>query len=673
MSGTFTTTIASYLFLDLKWSVLSQDIPNNRSRVRLTLELRHTGSGIWFSAPKNGVLQGSSFTYTSGFSGSGTRVLQTRDIWVNHNSDGTRTQNFNATFDLNITYQGTYRGRQSVSGNATLPTIPRSSEVTAFSMASNLQISTGNSVNVRLNVYSDSFRFDVALRYGSTTIATWNNQNFTHNTSRSLSLSTGQVDDLLSAMRNTTSGTVTIRVQTKSGSGGSNIGSVQTRNATATVHSNVTPTATGLSVSIRGDGRDKTINHYVQGISRADASFTGSARGGAGVSSRSIVIRRQSDNGNTHTINSGSGSTGTLSLSGTYSVVATVTDTRGRTASTSDTFTVQSYTSPRITNFRVHRDTETPTTVSVNRSGSHSPISGSLNPLSIIIESRQGSGNWEEVDTSTNTTGSFSGSFTHSVYEVTLSYDFRIRITDSFNNSAEAVDTVSTQKVLFDKHKDIGIGIGKIHEQGALDIAEGVFFSGVQQDLSLTDLPDGDGSKAYWANLTNGTYMCRPDTIPEQPRNWLYITVINNGGTCWLTAQGIGSGQHQMWKTNFNTSSPESQAFEWKEVMEGEFGSNSNGEWIRYSNGIQVCWNMNSTTRTQDAQNGDVYWTGAELDFPASFVGVPSVSVISRRRSGGVQWAGIRNLGASFVELYMIGATTSTGANAGYIAYGRWY
>lgn len=143
-SGSNTTTIASYLFLDLSWQDIETDVAGNRTKVRLTLQLRHTGTGVYFSTSKSGVLHGTSFTYTGGFNGTGTKTLSTRDVWVTHNSDGSKSQTFTASFSLNITYSGTYRGTSSVSVTASLDTIPRASSLTAFSMGNSLQINTTN-------------------------------------------------------------------------------------------------------------------------------------------------------------------------------------------------------------------------------------------------------------------------------------------------------------------------------------------------------------------------------------------------------------------------------------------------------------------------------------------------------------------------------------------------
>ena len=135
-------------YLRISWSILNQDIPNNRSRVRLQLILVSPNS-LYFSASKTGSNNGSSFTYTGGFSGTGTRTLNTRDIWVNHNSDGSRTQSVSANFNIAVTWSGSYLSSLSVSGNMSLDPIPRASTLSSFSIGSALKPSTANTPGER--------------------------------------------------------------------------------------------------------------------------------------------------------------------------------------------------------------------------------------------------------------------------------------------------------------------------------------------------------------------------------------------------------------------------------------------------------------------------------------------------------------------------------------------
>lgn len=353
----------------------------------------------------------------------------------------------------------------------TLNTIPRGSTLSSFSVANHLKPNTSNTVNLSITRQSSSYTHDIQLRDGSTVLQTWTGQG----TPSTLTIDSSTVNTLLSRMSNVTSRTLTLRVQTKSGS--SNIGGTVSKTATATVHSDVKPTATSLSVSISGSGRDKTIGKYVQSISKVYASFTGSATGGATVSSRKIVVRRKSDSGNSQTINSGSGTTANpVALSGTYTAIATVTDSRGRSASTSTDFTVHAYSPPKVTSFTAVRDSSTPTTVNIGAYGTWRTLGGD-NPITIVL--KRGSTTIQEVtEVHTGTTGTVSWALNDTGRSVTSSYTYTLALTDTFGNSASASASVSTQRVVLDIHKNEGVGIGKIHEKGVLDVEGNSYFEG---------------------------------------------------------------------------------------------------------------------------------------------------------------------------------------------------
>lgn len=630
-------------YLRLAWNIVSQDIPNNRSRVRLQLILVSPYS-LHFSASKTGSNNGSSFTYTGGFSGTGTRTLNTREIWVNHNSDGTRSQSVSGSFNIAVSWSGSQLNTISVSGSMNLDTIPRASEITAFSMGGSLQESSSNLVNVRLNVYSESFRFDVSLRYGSTTIATWNNQNFSHNSSRSLSLSSTQVNNLLSVMRNTSSGTVTIRVQTKSGSAGNNIGSLQTRNATANVHSNVHPFSSQPSASISGSGRDSTINRYVQNVSRvAMSASTFTAGYGATITSRTLIIRHSSGTQVERSEHNGTSATSpTLRRSGTYNIYSQITDSRGRSyTSGARQITVQEYAEPVIRGFRADRLEATPTSVDIRREGNHSSLGG-LNPADIVASYRTLNGNWQEISHASlpnHTSDSFGATPTSTGHSVTESFEFRLLVTDSFNNTAEATATVSTQRVVLDVHKNEGVGVGKIHERGVLDVDGEAHFAGDLfvngTNLSrLVSFASAEGiptpiedTSTFWQSLPQGSYFVGQNQIPNQPSSW---------GIMVHTTQNFGSGSDftTMWYSQssgriFRKSGNRTVNTSWLQI-DSSSGSNSNGNWVRMGDGTQMCWYRQFRIETDPASSSRL--SGVWV-FPMSFVDHSDLSITGTRRS----------------------------------------
>ena len=398
--------------IDIEYTY-TQSIPNNATTLTVKAYVVKTNSSYY--SYNNGVnfrltVAGSSINHNWSFNFSkmtlNTRYLITSTTrTLSHNSDGTHGNVSVSVYSAtNTSGLGTISGSTSIS----IPTIPRASSLNSFSFASSLQIGTPVTINLSISRKSSSFTHDIQLMDGSTVLQSWNGQGVP----TSLTVSASTVNTMLSRMSTVTSKTFTLRVQTKSGS--SNVGSAVTRNATASVHSSVTPTASGLNVSVYGSGRDKTINKFVQNISRVTASFTGTARGGATVSSRKIVIRRASDGSNSQTINSGSGTTsGKVTLSGTYEAIATVTDSRGRSATQRITFTVHAYSPPKITSFTAVRNSATPTTVNIGRYGSWSALGGD-NPITIVI--KRGSTTIQNV---TGTSGTVSGTLVDTGRSVT--------------------------------------------------------------------------------------------------------------------------------------------------------------------------------------------------------------------------------------------------------------
>ena len=470
-SGTFTSTRSGTRpWLTLAWSRAETDIAGNRSKIRLVLRL-HSSYRINFSANKTGALHGESFTYTGGMSSSGSVIVRQRDVWITHNADGSKTQSFSGNFNLNITWSGVYTGNITVSGNAVIDAIPRASALTAFSLPTHFQANTAVNLNYTVDRKSSSFRHQFQLRDGSTTVAQWDN--IDHNGSDTLNISAAQVNTILNRMSSVTTRSFTLRVATRSGHNGGWIGSAVTRNATGTINANVRPTATNLEISQVGN---TVTSHYLQSTSKVQARFTRSPGYGATITSSRITVSRSGDS---QTINSNSGTTArAISGSGEYTVTAVATDSRGRTNTTlATTFTGTAYSFPTISNFSAVRKMNDQTIVAITSSGNFTSLS-SGNKLTVSIQKNSG-GAWVNAGSNaTMTGGSFTENRDNTGNSEATSYTFRITITDSFGNGATSEVSVPTERVVLDIHKDEGVGIGKIHERGVLDVGGDVYVAG---------------------------------------------------------------------------------------------------------------------------------------------------------------------------------------------------
>lgn len=131
--------------LRLDVTLLSQEVGNNRSRVRLVAYMRKTGtSQVWNldPTPGNTVANGSQANHNiNGYDGRNSSgpwyLVNPRDVWVGHNSNGQKTASFSAYHNAS---NSPYLTTASTSLNYTLPAIPKPPSV-----------STSNPTNIGLD------------------------------------------------------------------------------------------------------------------------------------------------------------------------------------------------------------------------------------------------------------------------------------------------------------------------------------------------------------------------------------------------------------------------------------------------------------------------------------------------------------------------------------------
>lgn len=611
-------------YLTLQWDVLQTDVANNRSRVRLILRL-HADYRVQFSASKSGVLQGSGFSYTRGANGTGSWELRRQEVWVSHNSDGSKTQNFSGSFNIAISFSGTYITSLSVGDNITLPVIPRASTLSAFSFNAHLKNDTANQINYTVDRKSDNFRHHIELRYGNTTIRTWDN--ISSNGVSTLPLTTTEVNNLMARMSTLTARALTLRVRTRSGNNGSWIGSAVSRNATATIHEDVKPSVWGLGVSIEGNAHAKNnVKGFVQNISKVSCGFARSGTGGAWIRSSLIEIRKSSGGADYQSINSNEGIfPRVVALSGQYQARGTATDSRGRSNSTGWTdlsnFDVLAYSAPTITEFKTSRQTNTPTTVDIRRYGNHSELGGN-NELIVRLQKRaSGTSSWSNVVPDFVTSNMGFGSTVESTgNSVVSSYEFRLYVFDQFGNSAEQISTVSSQRVVLDVHKNEGVGIGKIHERGVLDVDGEVYLNGKVMALgglgfedtrSVNDQPQHIPPKALSFAFKNSSTV----GSPAERANPTYAHILNIAG--WTSSEPSGGYPMQMsigaQGISLRQGTSATAWGPWSSLVSVESGYNANGGWIRFNNGFQMCWSTVNLVYA-DPSHLELYW-----NFPKEF------------------------------------------------------
>lgn len=470
-SGTIQQAITTGYRIQIAWTVDSQSVANNTSTVTAKVQLVSTGSSytIVSSATKSGSLTINGTKYTFNFSaalsGSQTKTLFTKTVTVAHNADGAKTCAFSATCGINVTLSGTYYGNVTASGNGTFNTIARASTIS--SVTASVAVNGTNAVTVAITRASSSFTHTVVFTFGSYSKTT---------TGVGTSTSYAIPQSWLNAIPNGTSGTAKVTVTTYSGS--TKIGSAVSKNFTLTVPSTIVPTISAVTLAEGVSGLAAQFGGYVQAKSKLSVKITA-----AGALSSTIKTYKTVVQGVTFT--GASITSGVLMHSGTSTVTITVTDSRGRTASTTRSITVIPYASPKIISFQGFRSLANGTEnyegtyVNAGVNFSISPVSNK-NTASYTLEYK--------LQTATTWTALTSGSVyalnsniisASGVFSTERSYDIRLTVKDYFTTVTSVFD-IPTAFTLLDFNKSgKGLAFGKVSEkENAMEIAMDVEFIG---------------------------------------------------------------------------------------------------------------------------------------------------------------------------------------------------
>jgi microcystin-dependent protein len=490
----------------LEYTLNSQDTVNNVSNVTINQYLYRTDG---YAASQYNLNSTNSWqeSINGGQVTSGSGSIDTRNgAWaplgswtgnVGHNSDGTLAITLSGSFSMgNTTLTG-----GSVSGSWTLPTIPRASTITTFP-----NFNIGDTIAIVIDKKSVAFTQDISLYVGATFVGARTNVANSYN----LVLTSPEQDIIYNAIPNSTSVAVTLYCLTYSG--GTQIGSTQGKGATASVASSVVPTITSVTAAETVSAVSTAIGAYVQNLSKIQATINGAAGAKSStISSYQIVIDGVS-------YVTSPATSDLINKSGSISITGTVTDSRGRTASKSITVNLLAYAVPNVTGFTISRANSDGST---NPMGTYAKVvsTGSVqslingvekNTLTYTLYSRlRGAVPWTTAKVATLIAG-LSLNLTNTIagYAATSSYDFRLDITDKFNTTL-SLNLLSTGQVTMSWGNN-GVGIGKIWQQGGLDVKGYVYEDDVRlrTPSGIINPFAGGSAPAGWL-LCDGTAISR--------------------------------------------------------------------------------------------------------------------------------------------------------------------
>ena len=473
-----TVWASAYYSIDVQWDYC-QDIEANKTKISMmAIRLHRLNSAYYFynAYGKVGIgdFNGGKFESTVSMDVRNTTLqtfaLTNRHSEVEHNPDGswpTGKKWGQWMFKAGINgYNTPEVGWTVFNIDGSIPKIPRATVPTVSAESINM----GSEVTINLPKATSSFTHDIFYKYSSdssyTTLATGvtgTSQKWTPPVS------------LASKIPSATSGTWNILVRTKSGN---TIIGDKSINITLKVPPNIVPSISSVAVAEATAGIAAQFAAYIQGRSKFKLTISAAGNQGSTIKSYSVKV-----DGKTYLGDSNVFTTQTINGSGNLNVVATVTDSRGRTASKTVTVAVSAYSSPSVTTFKAVRCTsagvenEEGTAVKILFNFAIASM-GSKNTRSFKIQQLNGN-TWTDIHTITDAYSQNSSVIKTGPYSVDSKFSFRAIATDYFTNATVYADVSPSFSLI-----NFGAG-GKSLAFGGVSANDGRFESHLPAQLNL--------------------------------------------------------------------------------------------------------------------------------------------------------------------------------------------
>lgn len=451
-SGSYTTTLTV--------TEGAYDIASNTSPVTFTLTLKkNSGTGLWnndscpWSININGTSYSGSFTYDFRNYSSLTLKSSTTQT-ITHDSDGTKKIAVSASVNMDNT---PYVYTMSPSGELTLATIPRASDIALSVSSFSITSASGNAFSWSITAKSNSF-------YNRLRYSIGNKSNVSSNKGQGSSSGYFTNQELLSALPTSTSGSLTVYCDTYSDSGYSNL--IGSKSVVITVSVNTSYIKPSVSLGNIGINSSPISGYAVAGHSKVQSAWSTSNSYGA----TSVTTYFTVSTGSLATTSSSSTSGTVVSnvipsnaSNYTLTIYAYAKDSRGAVGSTvSKSITVYGY-QPPTANLSAYR-TSSSSSTSEDGAGTYAYVT-----FSGAVRSSVNSQNSIQSTVCTYS-GSISGTATnggHYALADTQTVTFTLTVTDKVTSSTASV-TIATASYPLDLYDDgnghIGAGIGVVAE-----------------------------------------------------------------------------------------------------------------------------------------------------------------------------------------------------------------
>ena len=484
--------------LRLDWSITGQSINDNTSTLSLDLWI-YDGTGYSRNEDANQayyILQGEKRWNPYYYSTTGWYKLGSKSITVGHNADGTGSVTLSAEWDCG--WDSAYTPRHlSLSEAVTLTTIPRASSVSISGDT------LGKEVAISISRASSGFTHKLYYSCGSISWA-WIASDVGTSYSWTPPVSLAQ------QAPNAASVAVTLIVETYNGS--TYIG-VATAQVALAVPSNVVPT---LSVVTSDPTKvSATYGGYVQLRSKLKVDLTASGAQGSTIKAYSIKLS------DIYAVAAASGTTDYLPTAGALTLTCSVTDSRGRTTTKTQTITVLAYSKPAISDISAARCNQDGT---ANRMGDYGKVtfSGAITPLSnkntaaYSVQYREvGAEIWSHAGSAAAGNYAPAGAYVVFAADKSKRYEVRVVATDAFESIGSAVRDLPAAYALLHHAKHLlSMGIGRLCDKvNALQVGLKAYFD---EDVEISgELKVGGKSICDLIYPVGSVYIAFNDTNPS--------------------------------------------------------------------------------------------------------------------------------------------------------------
>lgn len=509
---------------------VSQDAVANTSQVRFQLAILNTAATFAsYSCSAFIDFDGGRRLNWSGSpnmtSQNSTIMLIDETVTVNHGDDGKKIFGFMARF---IGGGGYSPNTLEIGGNSfTLTDLQRSS---------NLKVSSaifGKEATITIDRQNPTFKHTIRYQIGdsSGTIAS----NVDTSATWTIPL------DLINKFTNTVNAQGTILVD--SYLQGSKIGT-QSTTINISVPDSVKPTLTGVTLVDTNETVRRLLpeNNFIQVMSNIRADFSGAS----GAYGSTITGYYAEIAGRNQSVNSNGATFGIMNYSGQAVVRARVSDSRGRWSDFKEVnINVLEYFAPSL-KFGVTRVGATSSTLQVLRNAKIAPLTVDgvqKNTMKLTFkvtpygkdtyttDTGPASGDWAGVSSLVNSSANLAG-----VYAANKSWQILAVLEDKFTQTTFK-DDVPVESVAL-SYDQSGLGVAKIRERGALDVAGDIYANNSQiQQYQLTS----NNGAPKWIdgkpNVTNANYLDQPGqyyidkSAPGNPNGqWGYLFHYSNYG-----------------------------------------------------------------------------------------------------------------------------------------------